>query len=94
MNTFVIFLDNVPDKSLSREVIDAHVAYLRELDSQKRLVLAGPFTDYPSGMVVIRAVDKADAVRIAELDPFVKKGVRSYSIRTWLLATEQNNYLA
>ena len=29
-----------------------------------------------------------------DADPFVKEGARSYSVRTWLLANEENGYLA
>ncbi|MEM5818414.1 MAG: YciI family protein, partial [Desulfitobacterium hafniense] len=40
-------------KPLHEEIIKDHVEYLKELKSQGRLVLCGPFTDYPGGMVVL-----------------------------------------
>ena len=93
MNTYVITLDKIPDREATNEVVARHIAHLRKLNQQNRLLLAGPFTDYPSGMVIINATNKEQAVQIAEADPFVKEGVRSYSIKTWLLANEENNYL-
>ena len=44
-------------------------------------------------MVIIKAKNKEEAITIAEQDPFVKEGVRTFEVRTWLLAVEENNYL-
>lgn len=90
---FVIVLDKVPNKETTRETIQRHVEHLRKLDQEGKLVLCGPFTDYASGMVVVTAGDKAEAEAIAKVDPFVVDGVRTYSVRTWLLACAENNYL-
>lgn len=90
---FVIVLDRVRDKDASREVIQRHIGHLRGLDQQGKLVLCGPFTDYPSGMVIVKAKDKDDAISIAKSDPFVVEGVRTFEVRTWLLACAENNYL-
>jgi len=94
VNTYVINLDKIPNLEATKEIIGCHIAHLRKLDQEGCLILAGPFTDYPAGMVIIRAADKEQATKIAESDPFVKEGVRSYNVRTWLLANEENNYLS
>ncbi len=91
--TFVIVLDKVPGFQLTPELIGEHVAHLRALARAGQLILCGPFTDHPSGMVVITAKDKAEAERIAAADPFVIHGARTFVVRTWLLANEQNNFL-
>lgn len=90
---YVILLDKVPNKETSPETIQKHIEHLRKLDQQGKLVLCGPFTDYPSGIVIVKAKDKAEAVAIAKSDPFVVDGVRAFDIRTWLLACSENNYL-
>lgn len=90
---FVILLNKVPNKETTKEVIKSHVEHLKTLDQQGKLVLSGPFTDFPSGMVVIKAANKIEAETIAQADPFVIEGVRSYEIRTWHLACAENNYL-
>lgn len=90
---FAIVLDKVPNKETSKEVIQRHVEHLRKLDQQGKLVMCGPFADFPSGMVVVKAADKAEAEAIAKADPFVIEEVRTYAVRTWLLACAENNYL-
>jgi uncharacterized protein YciI len=91
---YAVFLDKVPGREASRETILRHVAHLKALDETGRLVLCGPFTDAPSGLVVIRAKDKAEAEAVAKADPFVSEGVRAFRVCTWLLACAQNGYLA
>lgn len=90
---FVIVLDKVPGKDATMETIAQHVEHLRTLDAQGKLVLCGPFTDFPSGMVIVDAKDKEEAIAIANSDPFVLKGVRTPQVRTWMLACADNNYL-
>jgi len=90
---FVVLLSKVAGHDTSAETIGRHIEYLRELDRDGRLVAAGPFVDHASGLVVIRADDRAHAVRIASSDPFVLEGVRSYEVRTWMPAHRQNGYL-
>lgn len=94
MNTYVIILEKVPGHEMTKDTIAHHVDHLRRLNSDGRLVLCGPFSDHPSGMVVVRAESKSEATQIAESDPFVIDGARTYAVRTWLLASEENNYLA
>lgn len=91
---FVIFLDKVENKTTSPQVIQRHIEHLKNLKSQGKLVLCGPFTDHDSGMVVVKAKDKFEAIAIADTDPFVIEGVRIAKVWSWLLACEENNYLA
>ncbi|OOM75178.1 YCII-related domain protein [Clostridium puniceum] len=67
--------------------------YLKELSRQEKLVLCGPFKDYPGGMVIICAQDLIEATNIAKSDPFIASGCKSFEIRTLELANEENNYL-
>ncbi|MCB9072980.1 MAG: hypothetical protein H6623_05100 [Bdellovibrionaceae bacterium] len=91
---FAIFLNKIPERELSQEGIHKHVEYLKLLDQRQQLVLCGPFSDHPSGLVVILAENKEEAELVAQQDPFVSGGYRSYEVRTWLLANQNNNYLA
>ena len=90
---YAIILDKVPNKETSRETIQRHIEHLRKLEQEGRLVLCGPFTDHASGMVVVKAKNKDEAIAIAKADPFVAEGVRTQEVRTWLLACADNNYL-
>ena len=91
---FVILLHKVENRELTRETILRHVEHLSRLDMGHKLVLCGPFNDHPSGMVIVKARDKAEAIQIAEADPFVIEGVRTFEVRTWRIACRENNYLA
>lgn len=90
---YVIMLEKIPGIEATRDQIRRHVEHLRALDAAEKLVLCGPFTDHPGGMVVVRVEDIAEARRIAEADPFVGEGVRRYELRTWLMANAANGYL-
>jgi len=81
------------EKPINEELIKRHVEYLRELKRLGKLVLCGPFTDYPGGMVIFLAEDLVEAINIAESDPFIASGCKSYEIRTLEPANEENNYL-
>ncbi|SHK11285.1 Uncharacterized conserved protein YciI, contains a putative active-site phosphohistidine [Anaerocolumna jejuensis DSM 15929] len=89
--TFVYLMKN--QKPLNEEIVKSHVEHLKELKSQGRLVLCGPFSDYPGGMVVFLAEDLAEATKIAEADPFIASGCKTFEIRTLEQANEENNYL-
>ncbi|MFD1179629.1 YciI family protein [Paenibacillus puldeungensis] len=80
-------------KSLNKELVESHVEHLKELKRQGKLVLCGPFTDYPGGMVVFLAEDLAEATNIAQSDPFIASGCKSFEIRTIEPANDENNYL-
>ncbi len=89
--TYVYLMEN--KKPLDEALVQAHVTHLRGLERQGKLVLCGPFTDYPGGMVVLSAESAAEAMAIAEADPFISSGCKSFSLRTLELANGENNYL-
>lgn len=88
---FMYLMNN--QKPLNSELIKSHVEYLKELKRLEKLVLCGPFTDYPGGMVIFLAEDLDEATNIAKSDPFIASGCKSFEIRTIEPANEENNYL-
>ena len=89
---YVILLHYTEFK-ITRELIESHVAYLRELEKEDRLVLCGPFAENKGGMVIIRAGSIDEAKAISERDPFVQLKARRPEVLTWHLANHENNYL-
>ena len=85
--------DELVDEGLGDSGPERELPFQMDRSEEGFLVLAGPFTDHPAGMAIIKAIDKEQASKIAEADPFVREGVRSYSVRTSLLSTEENHYL-
>ncbi len=78
---------------LSAQVIEAHVEHLKTLDKNGSLILCGPFCDYPGGIVLFKANSREQAVSIAESDPFISSGCKSYDLRCIQVASKENNYL-
>lgn len=80
-------------KPINDDLIKRHVEHLKELSRKGKLILCGPFTDYPGGMVIISAENLTEATNIAKSDPFIESECKSFEIRTIELANEENNYL-
>lgn len=74
----------------TRAVLPDHIAHQIRLERDGILFAAGPVftetTDIPTaGMIVIRASNFDEARRIADSDPFHVKGIRTYTIRKWIV---------
>ncbi|HOT75722.1 MAG TPA: YciI family protein [Candidatus Wallbacteria bacterium] len=89
---FVLLLKNV--KKLNPELINEHVAYMKSLNEKGVLELCGPFVDdWQGGMVIVKAANIEEAKKIAESDPFIKKGFDTYEVRQWLMGSKENDFL-
>jgi uncharacterized protein len=89
---YLIFLNLIPAKTLSPEVVNLHAAHLAELDKAEKLVLAGPIPERAGGLIVLRTKSLAEARAIAEEDPMIRSGFQTYELGTWIMANRQNNY--
>lgn len=73
-----------------RAHVEAHVAWLLDLEHQGFVVASGPLLSGPgtgpsSGLTVLRAEDESTARKIAAGDPFVVKGLRTFVLHRWRL---------
>jgi uncharacterized protein YciI len=89
---YLIFLNSIPGKPLSPEVVDRHAAHLEELDKDGKLVLAGPIPERTGGLIVLRTASLAEARAIADEDPLVQGAYQTYELGTWLMSNRQNGY--
>lgn len=87
---YVMLMHN--QKPLTQAVIDAHVTHIAALDEQGKLTLSGPFIDWSGGMVVFQTASLEEAHGLAQNDPFIKEGYKTYEIRTLEWAKKENNY--
>jgi uncharacterized protein len=62
---------------LRKALRPAHLRRLEELDSQKKLILAGPFADRSGSLVVFEAESLEEALHWAEGDPYIREKVFS-----------------
>jgi uncharacterized protein YciI len=69
-------------------VLPDHLEYMIGLEKQGVLFASGPLTAAPGkpagdGLTVLRAESEDDARRIAAVDPFVVKKIRTFEVREW-----------
>ena len=94
MNKFVVLLSNKKREELNDEILFAHVAHLKKLSNLGQLVLYGPFKDNLSAIQVILAKNEAEAIMLAQKDPFIKQGYyASFEVKELIEANEDNNWL-
>ena len=68
--------------------VQAHVAWLLELERSGVLFLSGPLLSGPgtgpgSGITVLRLPDEPSAQRVAAEDPFVTARLRTFTVHRW-----------
>ena len=68
-----------------RPYLAEHLNYMIELERKGKLFASGPFGNPArgDGMTVVRAKDIDEAREIANNDPFVVNGIRTYKIEPW-----------
>lgn len=88
---YIMLMDN--KKSLNSEIVQKHVNHLRSLEQNGKLSLCGPFSDYAGGMEILIAGSLEEAKTIAESDPFIAEGYKTFELRTLEVANSANNYL-
>jgi len=66
---YAVILVPTESRELNKEVVAKHAEHLRELDADGKLVLAGPFTDHPTGMLILRGENKDEIKSIVDEDP-------------------------
>ncbi|GKS57351.1 hypothetical protein YTPLAS18_08780 [Nitrospira sp.] len=73
---YVIFGFDGPEAEAKRRVHrPAHLAHLEPLDSQGRVILAGPLTDKTGSLIVVEAQNLEEVQALVQADPYVKFGV-------------------
>ena len=94
MKQFVIMLSGKTTGTLKTELLEQHVAHLKKLKKENRLVVCGPFLNNSGAMKIIRAENMEEAQQIATRDPFTAESYyQNYEIFELIEANETNNYL-
>lgn len=88
---YVMLMDN--KKVLNSEIVQKHVSHLQSLEQNGKLYLCGPFSDYAGGIEILIAGNFEEAKEIAESDPFISEGYKTFELRTLEVAASDNNYL-
>ena len=69
-------------------LLPQHLEYMIGLEKTGVLFASGPLADAEGktrgdGLTIVRAASAAEARKIAELDPFVVNGLRTFELREW-----------
>jgi uncharacterized protein YciI len=72
----------------TEQMTDLHHQYIHDLDDKGVLVGAGPFLDETgardgTGLIIIRAKTRAEAMAIATKEPWVASGQRILTLKPW-----------
>ena len=84
---FAYFLTKCGTPEAFQSAVPEHVAYMDSLHDKGVLIAGGPFADGQGGMVLIEVADEATAKAIAENDPFITRGVETFTLRKWDVLT-------
>ncbi len=88
-----MILKPVHGRDLSLALVQKHARHLAELDAQGRLVMGGPFTDSPLGLLILKGSSKAEVTQILNEDPFIQNGVKTFEVATWVMADRGNDFM-
>ncbi|MGI8415482.1 MAG: YciI family protein [Nakamurella sp.] len=69
-------------------LLGEHIDWLLSLECTGEVLLSGPLLEGPgtgpgSGATVLRAADAEAAAALAAQDPFVRAGLRTYTVQRW-----------
>jgi uncharacterized protein YciI len=72
----------------TRKIQEGHMANIRRMGAEGKLVIAGPFTDNGDlrGLYVFRVASAEEAKALVESDPAVKAGRLRFELHPWYAA--------
>jgi uncharacterized protein len=73
-----------------KPLLPAHLEYMIELEKRGLLFASGPLSDGAgppngAGLTILRAASAAEARALAEADPFVAHGLRTFELKEWTI---------
>ncbi|WP_160666288.1 YciI family protein [Pseudarthrobacter sp. ATCC 49987] len=75
MTTHVVHWSYTPDKSVMEASRAEHLAYVKQLVSDGKLLEAGPFEDETGALLIFRLESAAELIELLQRDPYTSGGV-------------------
>jgi len=77
-----------PTPEKLKALLPAHLEYMIALEKRGVLFASGPLSDGQgppngAGLTILRAASAGEARELAEADPFVKNGLRTFELKEW-----------
>jgi len=87
---YVVLSQPSPTPEKLKALLPAHLEYMIGLEKRGILFASGPLADGaepPSGagLTILRAASAGEAQEIAEADPLVANGVRTFHLKEWTI---------
>jgi uncharacterized protein len=87
---FTVLSHPSPTPERLKALLPAHLEYMIGLEKRGVLFASGPLSDGAgppngAGLTVLRAASAAEARALADADPFVVNGLRTYELNEWTL---------
>jgi uncharacterized protein YciI len=76
--------------SIFEQPLMEHGKYMAKLLKEKKLVMAGPFSDSSGGMAVIEVDDEKEAADILQHDPAIVQKIFHGEIHPWFIVFDKN----
>jgi uncharacterized protein len=79
-----------PSPEKLKALLPAHLEYMISLEKRGVLFASGPLADGDgppngAGLTILRAADAREARELAEADPFVRDGLRTFELKEWTI---------
>lgn len=88
---YVVETTAVAEPEQVKATLPDHLAYQQQLEREGKLAFAGPLSDLSgelmegNGMAIYRVASLEEARALADNDPMHVSGVRTYTLRRWLI---------
>jgi uncharacterized protein YciI len=66
-----------------RSSLDDHLAWLRQQQLARKVLIAGPTPDETLGIIVFGRMSQADVDELCSQEPFIARGFREYEVIAW-----------
>jgi uncharacterized protein YciI len=86
---YVVLSRPSPTPEKLKPLLPAHLEYMISLEKRGLLFASGPLSDGSAGppngagLTILRAANADEARALAEADPFVVNGLRTFELREW-----------
>jgi uncharacterized protein YciI len=80
-----------PTPEKLKPLLPAHLEYMIDLEKRGLLFASGPLSDggagppNGAGLTILRATNAQEARALAEADPFVTNGLRTFELKEWIV---------
>ena len=79
-----------PSPKKLKALLPSHLEYMISLEKRGVLFASGPLADGEgrpngAGLTILRAADAREARELAEADPFVRNGLRTFELKEWTI---------